>query len=115
MPNQVFVQPLDRSEERLQVSTAGGSGAVWRADGRELFFESAAGLMAVEVTERDGALVIGTARKLFSVRTPGVVVNQPHHIEVAANGQKFLINMIVGDSDNAPLEVTLNWAADLKK
>ena len=37
------------------------------------------------------------------------------NVEVAANGQKFLVNAIVGDSDNVPIEVTLNWAAGLKK
>jgi hypothetical protein len=43
------------------------------------------------------------------------VGNQPHNVEVAAHGQKFLVNTIVGDSDNVPLEVTLNWTAALKK
>jgi hypothetical protein len=33
---------------------------------------------------------------------------------VAAHGQKFLVNTIVGDSDNVPLEMTLNWMAELK-
>ncbi len=31
------------------------------------------------------------------------------------HGQKFLVNTIVDDSDNAPLEVTLNWTAGLTK
>jgi hypothetical protein len=43
------------------------------------------------------------------------VVNQPHNFEVAARGQKFLVNTIVDDSDNAPLEVTLHWDAGLTK
>ena len=43
------------------------------------------------------------------------MINQPHNFEVAAHGQKFLVNTIVGDSDNAPLEVTLNWTTGLKK
>jgi hypothetical protein len=47
--------------------------------------------------------------------TQGFVGNQPHNVEVAAHGQKFLVNTIVGDSDNVPLEVTLNWTAALKK
>ena len=71
--------------------------------------------MAVPMTERDGALDAGTPQKLFAIRTQGLVVNQPHNVEVAAHGQKFLVNTIVGDSDNAPLEVTLNWTAGLKK
>jgi hypothetical protein len=32
------------------------------------------------------------------------VPNQPHNVEVAASGQKFLVNTIVGDSDNVPIE-----------
>jgi hypothetical protein len=34
---------------------------------------------------------------------------------VAAHGKKFLVNTILGDSDSAPLEVTLNWATGLEK
>ncbi len=67
------------------------------------------------MTERDGALMAGTPQKLFTIRTQGLAVNQPHNFEVAAHGQKFLVNTIVGDSDNAPLEVTLNWTTGLKK
>jgi hypothetical protein len=43
------------------------------------------------------------------------VINQPHNFEVAAHGQKFLVNTIVDDSDNDPLEVTLNWTTGLKR
>ena len=67
------------------------------------------------MSERDGALTAGTPQKLFAIRTQGRAVNQPHNVEVAAHGQKFLVNTIVGDSDNAPLEVTLNWTTGLKK
>ena len=59
--------------------------------------------------------VIGAAQTLFGLRTQGLTTNQPHNIAVAANGQKFLVNAIVGDSDNVPLEVTLNWTTGLKK
>lgn len=37
-----------------------------------------------------------------------------NNIEVASNGQRFLVNTVVGNTD-APLEVTLNWAAHLKR
>jgi hypothetical protein len=46
-------------------------------------------------------------------RTQGALTNQPHNVEVAAHRQKFLVNMIAGDRDNAPLEVTLNWTTAL--
>jgi hypothetical protein len=113
--SELFAQPFDRPGDRLQVSVQGGMGPVWRDDGRELYYEGPEGLMAVPMTERDGALAAGTPQKLFAIRTQGQVVNQPHNFEVAAHGQKFLVNTIVGDSDNAPLEVTLNWTAGLKR
>ena len=112
---EVFAQPFDRPGDRTQVSVKGGFGPVWRDDGRELYYEGPQGLMAVPMTERGGALDAGTPQKLFSIRTQGGVTNQPHNFEVAAHGQKFLVNTIVGDSDNAPLEVTLNWTTGLTK
>ena len=71
--------------------------------------------MVVPMTERNGALDAGTPQKLFAIRTQGSVINQPHNFAVAAHGQKFLVNTIVGDSDNDPLEVTLNWTTGLTK
>ena len=112
---EVFVQPFDRPGDQIQVSRTGGMGPVWRADNRELFYESAGALMAAPVTERGAAIDVGTPQKLFRVHTQGNVANQPHNVEVAANGQKFLVNTIVGDSDNVPIEVTLNWTAGLKR
>ena len=38
---------------------------------------------------RDGALVLGAPQRLFALRTPGLVTNQPHNFEVAAHGQKY--------------------------
>ena len=112
---EVFAQPFDRPGDRIQVSAKGGFGPVWRDDGRELYYEGPEGLMAVPMTERDGALEAGTPQKLFPLHTQGNVVNQPHNFEVAAHGQKFLVNSIVDDSDNAPLEVTLHWDTGLTK
>jgi Tol biopolymer transport system component len=111
---EVFVQPFDRPGDRVQVSAKGGIGPVWRDDGRELYYEGPEGMMAVPMSERAGALEAGTPQKLFTVRTQAFVGNQPHNVEAAAHGQKFLVNTIVGDSDSVPLEVTLNWTAALK-
>ena len=112
---EVFAQPFDRPGDRVQVSVRGGFGPVWRDDGRELYYEGPEGLVAVPMIERGGALEAGTPQRLFAIRTQGSVTNQPHNFEAAAHGQKFLVNAIVDDSDNAPLEVTLNWDAGLTK
>jgi Tol biopolymer transport system component len=112
---EVFVQPFDRPGERVQISRGGGFGAIWRADSRELYYEGAGALMAVTIGDQREAPQPGTPQRLFAVHTQGYATNQPHNIAALSNGQKFLVNTIVGDSDNAPLEVTLNWTAGLKK
>jgi len=112
---EVFVQPFDRPGERVQISRTGGFGAVWRGDGRELYYEGREGLMAVTIGDERGAPATGTPERLFAVKTQGYATNQPFNVAAASNGQKFLVNTIVGGSDNAPLEVTLNWSAGLKK
>jgi hypothetical protein len=71
--------------------------------------------MAVPMSERGGALEARPPLKLFSRRTSASTGGAFHNVEVAAHGQKFLVNTIVGDSDNVPLEVTLNWMTGLKK
>jgi Tol biopolymer transport system component len=113
--SEVFVQPFDRPGDRIQVSVKGGAGPIWRDDGRELYYESPEGLMAVPMTDRGDALETGTPQKLFSIHTQGLTPQRPHNVEVAAHGQKFLVSTIVGDSDNVPLEVTLNWMSGLKE
>jgi hypothetical protein len=71
--------------------------------------------MGVAMTARGETIESGAPQTLFPIRTQGFTFNQPHNVEVAAHGQKFLVNAIVADSDNQPLEVTLNWTADLKE
>ena len=69
--------------------------------------------MAVDMSDRGGTLEAGTPQKFFSPRTQGAP-QSTHNVEVAARGEKFLVDSIVGDSDNVPLEVTLNWTSGLK-
>jgi Tol biopolymer transport system component len=112
---EVFVQPFDRPGERRQVSVKGGVGAIWRDDGRELFYEGQEALMAVSIAGEAGSLKAGPPRKLFPIRTHGMLSTQPQNFEAGAHGQRFLVNTVVGETSNASLEVTLNWTAGLKK
>jgi len=112
---EVFVQAIDGAE-RVRVSSRGGMGSVWRSDSRELFYESADGkVMAVPVEAVGGEFRAGTPVELFAIRTQGLVTNQPRNFEVSADGQRFPVNTVVGDSDNAPIEAIVNWPALLKR
>jgi Tol biopolymer transport system component len=113
--SEVFVQAVTGSQ-RVRVSSRGGIGPVWRADGRELFYESLDGhVMAVPVEQSSGEFRPGRPVELFSIRTQGLVTNQPNNFQVSGDGQRFLVNTVVDDSDNAPLEIIVNWPALLKK
>jgi eukaryotic-like serine/threonine-protein kinase len=56
---QVYVRPFDESQRRFAVSSDGGSYALWRRDGRELFYRNGNKMMAVTVC--------GVERRLFFV------------------------------------------------
>jgi len=56
-----------------RVSFGGGQSAVWRRDGRELFYRSAEGnLMTIPVEDVAGQLRFGTAKVLFPLTTAAV-------------------------------------------
>jgi hypothetical protein len=111
---EIFVQSFPAGEHKIQVSSGGGTQALWRADGRELFYIAADGyLMAVPVTSPPKASVIqfGTAVRLFPTRiesTPQGGVS--HQYAPAADGQKFLMNNFI-EQTSAPIAVILNRGA----
>ena len=56
----------------------------------------------------------GAPHKLFEFRSGnGLLTVAPY--AVSADGQRFLLNMLVDESGGAPLTVVLNWTATLKK
>ena len=108
---EVYVQPFPAGGERVQVSNASGFAPRWRRDGRELFYLSQRpdqAVMAVPVKTKGDAFVAGTPAALFKTEVSGT------DYEVAADGQRFLINTTVGVPPT-PLTVTTGWAARLKK
>ena len=118
---EVSVQPFPGPGGKWQVSTGGGVTPRWRRDGRELFYVAPDGaLMAAPVrASSDGqALEPGEPARLF--RVPIVLGgfvpdNQKHQYDVAADGQRFLINVTTEEASAAPITVVLNWMTALKK
>jgi len=97
------------------MSSGGGHEPRWRRDGKELFYLSAEGkMMAVSVT--GGNFEAGSPLTLFQVhlRQPISVLDRVSY-DVAADGQKFLINTKVDEPNAAPLSVILNWATEMER
>jgi Tol biopolymer transport system component/predicted Ser/Thr protein kinase len=106
--NEVYVVSFPDKERKIQVSGAGGSSPRWRSDGREIFFSAGGKLMAVDV--QPGAdLKVGTPKPLFDL--PG----GSRGWDPAPDGQRFLVNAPVVESNSVPLSLVVNWTSRLKK
>jgi eukaryotic-like serine/threonine-protein kinase len=110
---EIYIQPFPTGAGRWQVSTAGGVRSKWRKDGKELFFFSPEQqVMAVDVTQKDASLQLGTPHALFKATT---VTGTSGPYTVSADGKKFVMNTVLPHSITEPLTLITNWPADLKQ
>ena len=111
---QVRVQPYAAPGGKAQVSTDGGTEAVWARDGRELFYRNGNKMMVVAV-EAGNSFVAGKPRLLFEGRYAMGPVPGFTNYDVSRDGQRFL--MIKSEQAAAPtqLNVVLNWFEDVKR
>ena len=66
--SEIYVRPFpDVGSALVQVSTDGGTEPIWAHSGRELFYRSASGLVAVEVATEQSVFVAGRQEVLFSL------------------------------------------------
>jgi WD40-like Beta Propeller Repeat len=108
---QVYVTAFPGPGGKQQVSTDGGEDAVWRGDGRELFFLSEGKLMAAEVKTNGSGLEIGNVQLLFDAHSG---YGRFPHYDVTRDGKRFIV-ATVGEGGTAPMNLVVNWTADLKK
>lgn len=110
--NEVYVQTVGGESGRWQISTQGGSHPVWSSDGSQIFFASLEDkLMAVPV-KVEPSVEAGEPRALFSMKLKSV---PGRRYDVASDGKRFLINEQVGDERSEPMNLVLNWTAELKR
>jgi Tol biopolymer transport system component len=110
--SEVFVRPFPGPGGPFPVSTSGGMHARWRPDGRELFYSSLdRRLMAVPITITAGgdAVEPGVPVPLFATPIGAVAVGDRHSYMVSPDGQRFLMNTVVGEGPAAPITLILNW------
>jgi Tol biopolymer transport system component len=101
-------------DDKRRASTNGGTQPHWRADGRELFYIAADGeMMSVPVNGSGAGLEFGQPVALFKTRTLSRY-GISHEYDVTADGQRFLIGTMVGDTKAPPPTIVLNWTAELK-
>ena len=110
---EVYVQSFPSARGKWQVSTAGGEEPYWRRDGKELFYVAGKRLMAVDVKTDGQIFQWGSPKSLFEMRLE--MDARRNRYQVAANGQRFLVNVPLDSTLSAPITVVTNWTAGLKR
>jgi Tol biopolymer transport system component len=103
---------------KWQISTAGGSQPVWRADGKEIFYVAPDGvMMAVPVESGENFFRPGVPKPLFQTRLDldPILTTDLRQYDVTADGQRFLLNQRLPDNPDAPITVVVNWPKLLQK
>jgi Tol biopolymer transport system component len=113
---EIYVTSFPEGRGKWQISNGGGEQPRWRGDGKELFYLSSDGkVMAAPVTEGTN-FDAGAPVALFRAnpREPTATTEQAFY-DVTRDGQRFLINTQVKQTETAPMSIVLNWAAKLNK
>jgi Tol biopolymer transport system component len=104
---EVYAVSFPDGKRKIQISNGGGDSPRWRADGKELFYAGPGRrMMAVDIQPGED-LKLGTPRALFSL--PGGTQGW----DVAPDGKRFLINVPVVETNAVPLNLVVNWTAQL--
>ena len=113
--DQIYVQAFPGEGPAWQVSRAGGHMPRWSADGSELFYRRADGMLMSATVDADvpssGAPTFraGPPRELFGPIAPTTLVWQAPSYVPSADGERFLINTPVSRTW-APITMVLNWS-----
>ena len=110
---EVYVGKLDGSGGKWQISTENAENPHWRQDGGELFYLTMDNqIMAVKV-ESSGDFRAENPIELFELRFqyPGYV-SKP--LDASDDGQRFLVNVKLENSDPGEIVVVQNWAEEFK-
>ncbi len=103
---EVYVTQFPQPARSWLISRNGGGNPAWRGDGRELFFVAGNKLMTVDVGG-GGEFKAGPPHPLFEIEGLNYAPSQ--------DGQRFLTGTVAEKAPTPPINVVLNWTAELKK
>lgn len=117
--NEVYVRPFvepgtqnaSAALGKWQVSTNGGGGAKWRADGKAIFHGAENKIMMAEVGAK------GSTFEVLKV-TQHMDLQGKHQItlsDMSSDGKRVLGTITSSQEKSVPLTLVVNWDAELKK
>ncbi len=106
---EIYLQPFPGPGSKVRVSNNGGMQVRWRRDGKELLYIAPDNrLMSVSIAKEAGQVRVGPPVSLFQTRAAATSAIARQQYVVAADGQRFLINM-VEETATSPITLVLNW------
>jgi hypothetical protein len=112
---QVYVQSFPNGEQRVQVSSQGGTEPQWRQDGQELFFLRADRMLMAVAVSRSPAFKTEGLTPLFQTRVPILANRVRWHYDVSADGERFLVNTAPMSVRSPAIHVVMDWRALLPR
>ncbi|MBS1792127.1 MAG: serine/threonine-protein kinase [Acidobacteria bacterium] len=109
---EIYIATFPQLNGKRKVSTVGGWEPNWRRDGKELFFIEGSNLMSVEVKSDSRTIETSVPKVLFRADFAGRGRNR---YVASGDGQRFLIITQTEDTTPAPINVVVNWTAELKR
>jgi Tol biopolymer transport system component len=103
---EIYITRFPQPARSWRISTSGGLMPHWRSDGKELYFVAGNKLMAVSVT-LGTEVQVGTPQPLFEI--------EGLYYAPSKDGQRFLVPVVTEKAPAPPINVVLNWTADLQK
>jgi eukaryotic-like serine/threonine-protein kinase len=108
--NEIYVVPYPGPGARRQITSGGGVSPMWRRDGRELYYQTEAGLMVMDVVPGP-QIEFGRPRLLFGgAFSIDGTEDGTRAYDAAADGKRFLMVQVSPSVAPPPtLEVLVNW------
>ena len=111
---EVYVTDFPAATTKAQISGSGGDEPVWSRRSNEIIYLAADNTLMSVPVKTGTSFDAGTPLPLFGIRINRV--NRRHQYDVSADGQRFLVAALVGDTGvQSAITVVLNWPALLKK
>jgi Tol biopolymer transport system component len=111
---ETYVQTFPQQTGKWQISPSGGLEALWRHDGKELFYLTPdSQLMAVPVNTDAATFQAGIPKPLF--QAPLVPISNWRNIYFPSpDGQRFLMLTPEGTAKPEPITVVVNWPSQIE-
>jgi eukaryotic-like serine/threonine-protein kinase len=110
---EVYVQPFPPTGGKWQVSPMGGLHAVWRRDGRELFYLGPNNTLMAREVRPAATFELGPPQRLFQTNMSLSAIGSQY--DVSIDGKSFLVADRTPVGPAPPITVVLNWPALLKR